>query len=241
MSSQNLDMSVLASNAKLPTQPNLIPRPGRRWKTRVLLPAAILLCFAGVFAYTLRDTFLPATPVKTVAVVTKMASGGNAAGVVAQAAGWVEPDPYPIYVTALADGIVKEVKVLEGQPVKAGDVVVTLIDEDAKLALEFAEAELQHHTHDICDYTAMVKAAQADWDHPTERIRAVKAAEAMLAQTKGDLAAYSAELVVERARVKELEEQFRREELAAKQQAINEFQKVQTELKLATQRAMVQF
>src|ERR1043165_676015 len=241
MDKSHLDMSVLASGTKNTVLATGVPRPQGRWKTRVLLPGLVLLCFAGVFAYALRDTFLPATRVHAVAVVAKLASGGNAAGVVAQAAGWVEPDPYPIYVSALTDGIVEDVKVLEGQRVKAGDVMVKLIDEDAKLALAFAEAELQHHQHDICDYTAMVKAAQAEWDHPTERTRAVKAAEALLAQYKADLHAYGAELGVERAKEKELEEQLRREELAAKQQAIPEIQKVQTELKLATQRAMIQY
>lgn len=241
MDSPQLDMSVLASGAKNPMHSPGVPRPAVRWKSRVLLPGLILLSFAAVFAYTLRDTFLPATHVRAVPVIAKMAAGGNSAGVVTQAAGWVEPDPYPIYVTALTDGIVEDIKALEGQRVKVGDVVVKLIDEDAKLALAFAEAEFQHHQHDICDYTAMVKAAQAEWDHPTERTRAVKAAEAMLAQYKGDLGAYRAELRVERAREKELEEQLRREELAAKQQAIPEIQKVQTELKLATQRATIEF
>ncbi|MEI6233827.1 MAG: efflux RND transporter periplasmic adaptor subunit [Planctomycetota bacterium] len=234
------DLSILSHGAHSDSAYNAastVPVPATRWKTRVLLPAVILLSFAGVLGYALRDAILPATTVRTVPVVVKMAAGGDASGVVAQAAGWVEPDPYPIYVSALADGIVKEVLVLEGQRIKAGDVVARLIDEDAKLDLEFAEAELHHHEHDICEYTANVKAAQAEWDHPTERNRAIKAGEAMLAQSRADLAANAFDVALESAKLKELEDQYRRENLAADSKAISEGQRVQTGLKLETQRA----
>src|SRR5579862_1404764 len=238
MGTQNLDLSVLSS-ARRPGVQAAVPLPKRRWKTRVLLPGAILLCFAAVFGYALRETILPATRVKTVPVVVKMAAGGNAEGVVAQASGWVEPDPFPIYVAGLSDGIVKEVNVLEGQRVKAGDVVVRLIDDDAKLELDYAEAELHHHEHDVCEYKTNVKSAQAEWDHPTERTRAVKVAEAMLAQSRGDLLAHHAELVVEKSKLAELEDQLQRETPLAAIKAVSEFQKVQTELKVQTQKAMI--
>ena len=236
------DLSVLSHGSRSHGADNgsassNMPYPASRWKTRVLLPAAILLSFAGVLAFTLRDTFLPAVTVKTMPVVVKSALGGDTAGIVTQAAGWVEPDPYPVYVSGLADGIVKDVLVLEGQRVKAGDVVARLIDDDAKLDLEFAEAELHHHEHDVCDYNASVKATQAEWDHPTERVRAVKANEAMLAQTKAELAANAFDSALEAARVKELEDQFKRENLAADSHAIAEGQRIQTGLKLQTQRA----
>ncbi len=240
MGSQNIDMSVLARSASAFAPAASVPFPTTRWKTRVLLPVTILAAFAGVLGYTLRDTLLPATRVRTVPVVTKMALGGDAAGVVAQAAGWVEPDPYPIYVSALADGIVKDVLVLEGQRVKAGEVVARFIDDDAKLALESAEAEFKHHQHDVCEYQANVTAAQAEWDNPTERVRAIKTTAALLAQARADLAANTADTAVEAARVKELEDLYRRESLAAVSKAIAESQRAQTGLKLETQRAMLE-
>ena len=138
-------------------------QPRSRWKTRICLPLVIVAAFAGILLYALRDSLLPAQRVTVVPVVVKSAGGGGASGVVAQAAGWVEPDPYPIYVSALTDGIVKDISVLEGQTVKAGQVVARLIDDDAKLELELAEAEYQHHLHDVCDYKAGVVAAQAEW------------------------------------------------------------------------------
>ena len=59
-----------------------------------------------------------------------------------QASGWIEPDPFPIRVTSLYSGVVKEVHVLEGQQIKKGEVIATLIDEDARLVL--AEMNAKH-------------------------------------------------------------------------------------------------
>ena len=59
-----------------------------------------------------------------------------------QASGWIEPDPFPIRVTSLYSGVVKEVHVLEGQQIKKGEIIATLIDEDARLVL--AEMNAKH-------------------------------------------------------------------------------------------------
>jgi RND family efflux transporter MFP subunit len=65
-------------------------------------------------------------------------------GMMFQASGWIEPDPLPIKATSLVDGVVETVNVLEGQPVKKGETLATLISEDARLAL--ATAEQNHDT-----------------------------------------------------------------------------------------------
>ena len=214
-----------------------MPMPASRWKTRLLLPGAILACFAGIFLYALRDSLIPAVRVHTVPVIAKTAQGGGPSGVVAQAAGWIEPAPYPYYASALTDGIVKDVLVLEGQRVKAGDVVARLIDEDARLALDEAEAELKHDQHDVCDYEAGVKAAQAEWDNPVERTRAASIAAAILDQSRADVAANTTDAAVESAKVTELEEQYRREKVASDAGATAVTPTVLTKLKLETQRA----
>ena len=59
-----------------------------------------------------------------------------------QASGWVEPDPYPTKATALVDGVVSTVTVLEGELVERGQVLATLIDDDARLDLATAESQL---------------------------------------------------------------------------------------------------
>ena len=64
------------------------------------------------------------------------------ATVLFQASGWIEPDPYPTRVPSLYDGIVDEVFILEGDTVKKGQKLVSLINDDARLALKFAQAQL---------------------------------------------------------------------------------------------------
>jgi RND family efflux transporter MFP subunit len=61
-----------------------------------------------------------------------------------QASGWVEPDPFEIRVTSLTDGVVDEVFILEGEVVTEGQIVAKLVDDDAKLSLALAEANLLH-------------------------------------------------------------------------------------------------
>lgn len=60
-----------------------------------------------------------------------------------QASGWIEPDPYPIRIPSLYDGVVEDVLVLEGEIVREGQKLVTLINEDAKIALMLAKAQLE--------------------------------------------------------------------------------------------------
>src|SRR5687767_8137272 len=96
-----------------------VPPPKFAWKTRVLLPGAILLVVLLLIGYTAKDALWPAMQVRVVPVVVKSGGSGGPAsgGATVQAPGWVEADPYPISVPALADGVVKEVIALEGHAV----------------------------------------------------------------------------------------------------------------------------
>ncbi len=60
-----------------------------------------------------------------------------------QASGWIEPGPYPIQVSALVDGFVEEVLVLEGESVEKGQVIARLIREDFELDLATAQGTLE--------------------------------------------------------------------------------------------------
>ncbi len=115
-----------------------------------LLPLALLLGFVLVFALLFRDRLLPATAVAVVpavgieeAVSTSTPSVGGVGKMLFQASGWVEPDPLPIKATALTDGVVDEVKVLEGQLVKKGDLLATLIGIDTRLERDAMAAKLE--------------------------------------------------------------------------------------------------
>lgn len=138
--------------------PHLLSPPSRNWKTRVLLPMALLLTTLGLLAYAARATFRPTVDVWVVPIVTKPVSTveaatpisttraaheNAAATILAQSPGWIEADPYPITLPALAEGVVKEVLIVEGQRVAVGQVVATMVADDARLAVNAAAAELE--------------------------------------------------------------------------------------------------
>lgn len=131
-----------------------VPRPPFRWATRVILPAAVLATGGLLLAYAARTALIPAVDVRVVPVVAKPGDAASAgegegesstategAGPVVQAPGWIEPLPFATSIAALTDGVIKEVLVLEGQRVEAGQVVARFIDDDVKLRVSRADAD----------------------------------------------------------------------------------------------------
>jgi RND family efflux transporter MFP subunit len=116
-----------------------------------LIPAAIAAGFALLFLLLFRDRLLPAPSVDVATVLTtptdqadRGPSNKTSGNLLFQASGWIEPDPLPIRATALIDGVIDEVHVLEGQLVKQDQTLATLVDDDARLAL--AAAHENHRT-----------------------------------------------------------------------------------------------
>ena len=222
-----------------------VPPPRRRWKTRVLLPAALLLTTASLIAYAARDALRPAQAVRVVPVVVRpvqdggAGQGAGAGAATVQAPGWVEPDPYPVAVSALSDGVVREVLVLEGQAVGAGQVVARMIDDDAKLMLERAEADVRRLEGAAGVAKAALEAARQDWENPVERLRSVETAEAMLDEARAELDRLPVEVDAEAARADELRDALRRAEANVARQAVGESELVQTKLRLKAQDAVV--
>jgi HlyD family secretion protein len=135
----------------MPTQE---PPPTRSAKRRLgvwLLPLAIFLGFALLIALLFRDRLLPGKAVNVVPAIgieetitrsTTSEHRTSSGKPLFQASGWVEPDPLPIKVTALTDGIVDQVHVLQGALVKKGDLLATLIGEDTRLERDAMAAKL---------------------------------------------------------------------------------------------------
>ena len=106
------------------------------------VPAGILLGFGILFLILFGDRLLPAPTVEVVRVLATPAENpdpspnatSTAGAALFQASGWIEPAPLPIKATALIDGVIDEVHVLPGDPVKQGQSLATLIAEDARLA-----------------------------------------------------------------------------------------------------------
>ncbi|MSR48304.1 MAG: efflux RND transporter periplasmic adaptor subunit [Planctomycetes bacterium] len=128
---RDLDLDVLA-------RAKPVARPKRRLWTR-LLPVALLLAFAAIFASTLTDFGRSAVRVTVVRPQSAGDAGGAPLAETLQRSGWIEPDPFAVTVTALAAGVVREVLVLEGARVNAGQELVRLDDASARLDLARAE------------------------------------------------------------------------------------------------------
>ena len=125
--------------------------PGPRRHAAALLPIAILVGFAILFALLFGDRLIPAkdvevTPARAIEGIpnpaetsTQLVTSGQ---LLFQASGWIEPDPLPTKVTALTDGVVDQVLVLEGQLVKKGELLATLVEIDSKLAMDLTAREI---------------------------------------------------------------------------------------------------
>lgn len=137
-----VDLSVLARRAEP------IARPRRGW-LRIVLPLGIVLAFLWVLRGTLVEWLRP-RPAVTVVRPTRIEgapaapgaaqAAGAAPRLAVQAAGWVEPDPFPVFAAALAGGVLVQVLVQESDSVTAGQPVALLVADDARLQHEQALA-----------------------------------------------------------------------------------------------------
>ncbi len=197
-----MDVRILSKLTGGESVDERVPPPRRRWLIRVFLPALILLLTGGLLAYAARDALWPLKPVRVVRVVAK--EGGRQAHLIAetatvsvQAPGWIEPDPYPVYITALTNGVIEKVLVLEGESVEAEQVVAEMIDDDARLAVAGAEADLARRM-------AALRAAQTHWENPVALERAFAVNRAWLTEAKAERSRLDAAIDQEMAKLSEL-------------------------------------
>ncbi|MEL6713939.1 MAG: HlyD family efflux transporter periplasmic adaptor subunit [Planctomycetota bacterium] len=130
----SVDLGALARAAE-PVRP---PRRGG-----LVLGAAVVLLAA--LALVLRESLLDwIDPPARVTLARPVALEGVAVstpeGVVLQAAGWIEPDPFPTFAPALDGGVVAEMLVQESDAVEAGAPVARLVDDVERIAVADAEA-----------------------------------------------------------------------------------------------------
>ena len=137
MSAPPVDLQQLAVHRAAPETRRKTP-----WLSRYALPGLILAGFLALVAYAARDLLRPARPVTVTPVLTTRAAVQQGGAPLFVAAGWVEPRPTETLVTALAEGVVEKLLVVQGQEVKAGEPVAQLVAIDAQLALRTAEADL---------------------------------------------------------------------------------------------------
>ena len=163
-------------------------RPRRRHvMSRYVLPAAILSGFVGLMVWALRDTLWTAASVTVVPVIASRAEVQQADTPLFQAAGWVEPRPTPVIVSSLVEGVIEKLTVIEGQAINAGEPVAFLIDKEAKLGVQQAEAEVQNQRAILDSSKAALDAAKVYFREPVQLQSALAEAEAQLAKVQTEL------------------------------------------------------
>ncbi len=160
------------------------PRRNLSW----LLPIGLLIGFLITAWMIFGQELLPARDleVTTVAAIRSPAGSSPAentnpgsdrwdAAPLFQASGWIESDPYPIRATALTNGFVDKVFALEGQAVQEGELIATLVDDDARLALAAAQARLEAAEHDLQNTRLRIEAAKKTREARQAQIEAAQA------------------------------------------------------------------
>ncbi|MEO0448158.1 MAG: biotin/lipoyl-binding protein, partial [Verrucomicrobiota bacterium] len=220
------------------------PTSRRSFRLDRVLPLGLFLGFLLLLVLILGDRLTPGRPLPVATVVTLRAdvaplqsSPGERedpasqptpskapsshpanpyeASILFQAAGWIEPDPLPIKATALFGGVVQEVAVLEGQTVKKGDLLATLIEDDAQLALRTAKSRLASL-------------------HGESR-----AHEANIAVAEAEIATLGTNIIVEEQKAALLENRLQRFEKLLPRGGVSEKEATETRLEFAAQKAQV--
>ena len=121
-----------------------VPPPPFPWFSRLVVPLAIVVAAIGLLVASGWSWLVPAREVGGFPVLVEPVTveATVAVGPAVQAAGWIEPSPFPSLATALAGGTVREILVLEGEQVTRGQPLATLVDDEARLAVASARADL---------------------------------------------------------------------------------------------------
>lgn len=231
--SQHPDLALLKRTPVAESPVTSIPHPPTRWATRVLLPGMIALIFFLLTLSMVWQWLNPPLAVRVVPVLVRPLTQTAAAAF--QAPGWLEADPCVNVVPALADGVVQEVLVLEGDAVQVGTVVARLVDEDARLSLRRQEEEVLRQSAEVAVSAANLWAAEMNWEHPVKLEQAVATGHHRLAETQASLTQLQAEVSAARGRENELAEQLRRQTNLARRDAVAEYTATRIELELETQ------
>lgn len=156
--------------------------PPRHIVSRYLLPGGLILGFILMLAWAARDAFLPRRQVSVVPVLVSLAEVQESGTPLFKAAGWIEPRPTPVRVAALAEGVIERLLVVEDQPLKKGEPIAYLVDDDARLVLEAAQAASKLREAEIEQCQAALAAARQNYEEPTHLQTLAASAEADIAK-----------------------------------------------------------
>lgn len=182
----SIDLKQLAVDRGSPVASAIAPP--RRMVSRYVVPVCLIAGFICLFAWAARDAFLPRTEVTVIPVHTSRQEIQTAGTPLFKAAGWVEPRPTPIRVAALAEGVIRDLLVVEDQAVEEGEPIAYLVDDDARLSLNTAQATLSLRMAELKQSQATLDAAITNLKEPTHLQSAAAESQAELAAVETKLA-----------------------------------------------------
>lgn len=141
-----------------------------------------------------------------------------------QAAGWLEAQPYFVAATALTDGVIEEMLVLEGDRVEKGQPIARMVDDDARLRLARAQADHEAAQAGVDLAQARLTAAEQNWQAPYELERAVASTRAQLAGLRAQLAQLPSLIRTEQALLVKAQEELKSIETARRNEVASEIE-----------------
>ena len=227
-----LDLRQLAVERNAPAVAG-VARKRNVW-TRYGVPLVVVFGFAAVVGWSLRDRFLPKHAVTVVPVVLTQAEVQQAGTPLFQAAGWIEPRPSAVMVSALVEGIVEALFVVEGQAVEKGQPIAKLVDADARLALADAEASVKLREAELALAQASLTAAKVQFNQPLQLQAALAEAEATLAKLQTEIKNLPFTIRAEKSRQLLARQNLEGKQRAGDNIAIRLLQQAQSEVDSAT-------
>jgi RND family efflux transporter MFP subunit len=180
----DIDLSKLAFDSNSSPKSLLdIPLPKRNKLTKIVIPSFLITGFLVVSLWAVRGFLIPAIDVTVTPVVTSsvglITNKQTTNKPLFQSPGWIEPEPLPTEVSALISGVVSEILVLDGNKVERNQVVARLADQDAKLLLAEAKANLQQRRTEY-------EAAEKILENPIDQKEAVERSQAEARRLKAE-------------------------------------------------------
>lgn len=215
-----------------------VPLPPSRWPTRIALPTAIVAIATALLLRASASTLLPPPEVAGTPVLLRLAEPAapaapetrGASGPAVQAAGWIEPLPFPIAVSSLVEGVVAEVRVLEGEEVRRGETIAFLIADDARIALAAAEAAVAGAAAELELRRAERRRAEETLETLSGPERRLRVAEARLAAAHAERDRAEGEARVARSGLESIDDELRRKRPLVEAGAVAEAEIVRLEL-----------
>ena len=222
-----VDLSQLAVNRAAPTSGEATRR--RNWLSRWIIPGAIIGGFFAVAAWSLSDRLLPSHSVTVVPVILARADVQQSGTPLFQAAGWIEPRPSAVLASAMVEGVVEQMLVVEGQEVEAGQPVAKLVAADADLAFRESEANLRLKSAELDLAKASLAAAEKNLAEPVHLEAALAEAESIHAALDIELKNLPFTLRSAESRLKFAEQDYQGKQSLADSIAGRSLQKAQSE------------